>query len=99
MNRYRIWLKHFNGSDFERETKTTFTNNSIFYAFDANLDWDLAQGCGSGLIQYGSGSSIFGQSGSGSKLKQKFQRQLLSQILLKSNKKYLCYSSKIFFKK
>jgi hypothetical protein len=30
------------------------------------------QGCGSGLTYYGSGSSIFSQSGSGSKLKQNF---------------------------
>jgi hypothetical protein len=46
------------------------------------------QGCGSGLIYYGSGSSIFAQSGSrtgsGSKLKQNFRRQFLSQIFLKS---------------
>jgi hypothetical protein len=46
------------------------------------------QGCGSGLIFYGSGSSIFAQSGSGSgsgsKLKQNFRRQFLSQIFLKS---------------
>jgi hypothetical protein len=40
------------------------------------------QGCGSGLIYYGSGSSIFAQSGS--KLKQNFRRQFLSQIFLKS---------------
>jgi hypothetical protein len=50
----------------------------------------LHQGCGSGLIQYGSGSSIFAQSGSGSssgsgsKLKQNFRRQFFSQIFLKS---------------
>jgi hypothetical protein len=42
------------------------------------------QGCGSGLIYYGSGSSIFAQSGSGSKRKQNFRRQFLSQIFLKS---------------
>jgi hypothetical protein len=48
------------------------------------------QGCGSGLIFYGSGSgsSIFSQSGSGSgsesKLKQNFRRQIFSQIFLKS---------------
>jgi hypothetical protein len=48
------------------------------------------QGCGSGLIKYGSGSSIFAQSGSGSgsgigsKLKQNFLSQFLSQIFLKS---------------
>jgi hypothetical protein len=44
------------------------------------------QGCGSGLIYYGSGSSIFYQfgAGSGSKLKQNFRRQFLSQICLKS---------------
>jgi hypothetical protein len=66
------------------------------------------QGCGSGLIQsrYGSGSSIIAQSGSGcgsgTKLKQNFRRQFLSQICLKlkfeSNQKYRCYSSN-FFKK
>jgi hypothetical protein len=48
----------------------------------------LNQGCGSGLIQYGSGSGIFAQSGSGSgsgsKLNQNFRRQFLSQIFLKS---------------
>jgi hypothetical protein len=46
------------------------------------------QGCGSGLIKYGSGSIIFAQSGSssgsGSKLKQNFRSQFLSQILWKS---------------
>jgi hypothetical protein len=48
------------------------------------------QGCGSGLIKYGSGSSIFPQSGSGSssgsgsKLKQNFRREFPSQIFLKS---------------
>jgi hypothetical protein len=44
------------------------------------------QGCGSGLIWYGSGSgsSIFAQSGSGSKLKQNFRRKFPSQIFLKS---------------
>jgi hypothetical protein len=45
---------------------------------------DFYQGCGSGLIYYGSGSSIFAQSESGSKLKQNFRRQFLSQICLKS---------------
>jgi hypothetical protein len=48
----------------------------------------IMQDCGSGLIQYGSGSSIFAQSGSGSssgsKLKQNFWRQFFSQIFLKS---------------
>jgi hypothetical protein len=48
----------------------------------------LEQGCGSGLIEYGSGSRIFAQSGSssgsGSKLKQNLRRQFLSQIFLKS---------------
>jgi hypothetical protein len=57
---------------------------------------EILQGCGSGLIQswsgYGSGSNILPQSGyesgssygSGSKLKQNFRRQFLSQIFLKS---------------
>jgi hypothetical protein len=57
------------------------------------------QGYGSGLTEYGSGSSIFAQSGSssgsGSKLKQNLRRQFLSQFFLKSkfesNKKYWCY--------
>jgi hypothetical protein len=72
------------------------------------------QGCGSGLIFYGSGSgsgsSIFSQSGSGSgsgsgsKLKQNFRRQFFSQIFLKSkfesNKiKILLLFIQIFFKK
>jgi hypothetical protein len=47
-----------------------------------------SQGCGSGLIQYGSGS--------GSKLKQNFRRKFFSQIFLKSkfesNQKYRCYN-------
>jgi hypothetical protein len=71
----------------------------------------VTQGCGSGLNQCGSGSSILAQSGpgcgsgSGSKLKQNFQRQFLSQIFLKSKlqsnqiKKYWCYSSIFFLKK
>jgi hypothetical protein len=42
------------------------------------------QGCVSGLIYYGSGSSIFVQSGSGSKIKQNFWRRFLFQIFLKS---------------
>jgi hypothetical protein len=52
------------------------------------------QGCGSRLIQYGFGPSVFAQSrsgsgsssgsGSGSKLKQNFRRQFCSQIFLKS---------------
>jgi hypothetical protein len=50
-------------------------------------------GCGSGLIYYRSGSSIFAQSGSGSKLKQNFRRQFVSL-----NQKYLCNSSKKFSK-
>jgi hypothetical protein len=44
----------------------------------------VQQGCGSGLIKYGSGSSMFAQSGSGSKLKQNFRRQFPSHIFLKS---------------
>jgi hypothetical protein len=40
------------------------------------------QGCGSGSIK--SGSSIFAQSGSGSKLKQNVRRQFCSQTFLKS---------------
>jgi hypothetical protein len=50
---------------------------------------DHNQGCASGLIQYGSGSSIFAQSGSGSKLKQNlFLKFFWSQIWVKSNKKF-----------
>jgi hypothetical protein len=62
------------------------------------------QGCGSGLIYYGSGSSIFAQSGS--KLKQNFRKQFLSQIFLKSKFESnqiknagTCVIHKIFFKK
>jgi hypothetical protein len=42
------------------------------------------QGCGSGLIQYGFGSSIFAQSGSGSKLNRTFEVNFFSQIFLVS---------------
>jgi hypothetical protein len=62
------------------------------------------QGCGSGLIQYGFGSSIFAQSGSGSKLKQNFRSQFYFsnffgiKIWVKSNQKYRCYSSNFFQK-
>jgi hypothetical protein len=64
------------------------------------------QGCGSGLIFYGSGSSIFAQSrsGSGSKLKQNFRRQFLSQIFLRSKFesnqiKNICVIHQNFFQK
>jgi hypothetical protein len=54
------------------------------YMLDFNIPHIKNQGCGSGLIQYGSGSSIFAQSGSssgsgsgsGSKLKQNFQKTI-----------------------
>jgi hypothetical protein len=51
---------------------------------EASLDQVNVVPDGSGLIQYGSGSSIFAQSGSGSKLKQNFRTQFFSQIFLKS---------------
>jgi hypothetical protein len=58
----------------------TWNASLLFLAYYA-----FRQGCGSGLIQCGSGSSILALSGSGSgsKLKQNFRRQCLSQILLK----------------
>jgi hypothetical protein len=47
------------------------------------------QGCGSGLIQYESGASIFAQSGSssgsGSRLKQNFRRQFFLKSKFESN--------------
>jgi hypothetical protein len=85
---------------------TVFTRTEeIFFL---NHEMCLDKGCGSGLIYYGSGSTIFSQSGSssgsGSKLKQNFRRQFLSEIFLKSKfesnqiKKYWCYSSNFFSK-
>jgi hypothetical protein len=56
------------------------SNNGDWYDNGTRIYWKIMgknQGCGSGLIFYGSGSgsSIFSQSGSGSKLKQNFPRQ------------------------
>jgi hypothetical protein len=58
---------------------------SDFLFFKKLIADDEFQGCGSRLIFYGSGSGIFAQSGSGSKLKQNFRRQFLSQIFWNQN--------------
>jgi hypothetical protein len=55
---------------------------TVHLSYSTSTIGSLIQGCGSGLIKYGSGSSS--GSRSRSKLKQNFRRQFPSQIFLKS---------------
>jgi hypothetical protein len=81
----RYFLLFYSQQDIGNLKQTNKKLQSIWYipVPDLSKRERCKQGCGSGLIQYGSGSSIFAKSGSssgsGSKLKQNF-----SQIFVKS---------------